>query len=264
LFDVDGVLTDPELKRVTQSAIFDELLRRLVRDEPVGFNTGRSLPFIVDQVLAPLERRAPSAAALRDVVAVGEKGGVWVLYDENGTRTAHVDATFAVPRDLQDEVREVVRRPPFAETMFYDETKQTMVSVELRPGRTVAEFARPQQQLVVALTGILARRGLRDEFNVDATRIATDVEHRRVGKAYATGRFTDLLAARGLDPRRFVCFGDSPSDHDMLIELLRLGKVAEFVFVGGEAYLTGKDLRFVTFTRQLCDHGTLAHLRALD
>ena len=59
LFDVDGVLTDPERKIVAESALFDELIRRLTHGEPVGLNTGRSAEFIVAAVLDPLERHAP-------------------------------------------------------------------------------------------------------------------------------------------------------------------------------------------------------------
>ncbi len=110
LFDVDGVLTDPELKRVTRPALYDELILRLMRDEPVGLNTGRSLRFI-EGVLAPLEEHIPDKRQLRYVVAIGEKGGARITYDANGARVAQVDQLIAMPQALRDEVVRVASQP---------------------------------------------------------------------------------------------------------------------------------------------------------
>lgn len=263
LFDVDGVLTDPELKRVTHPAIYDELIARLRKGEPVGLNTGRSLHFI-EGVLAPLEARLKDMEdkrLLRHLVAIGEKGSAQLTYQPDGTHATRVDP-LVVPATLREEVRALAREAPFASCMFFDETKQTMVSLELREGHTLAEFEPRQRALVGALRRILEHGGWQEEFRIDPTRIATDVEHRHVGKAQGAARFVAWLAAQGIDPLHYVCFGDSPSDYDMLGELLRLGKSAELIFVGGEQHLDGKDTRRVTFTRLPCDAGTLSYLQS--
>jgi len=262
LFDVDGVLTDPERKVVAEEALFDELLLRLAKGEPVGLNTGRSVPFIVEGVLEPLEARASDPHLLRDVIAIGEKGGVWIDYPASAPRAIHVDAGVAVPADLQAAVRALVARPPFAETMFYDETKQTMISVELRADTSIAAFAPRQRELEAALRTLLADHPRASELRIDPSRIATDIEDVRMGKGYAAAQYVTLLAARGIFPARFVCFGDSASDYAMLAELLRLGKPAELVFVGERHLLAGNDTAHVTFTAERCDRGTLSYLRA--
>src|SRR5690242_12367840 len=118
LFDVDGVLTDPELKRVTRPALYDELIARLRQGEPVGLNTGRSLAFI-DGVLGPLEERLADKRLLRSLVAIGEKGGAQITYDEDGMRTLHVDPRIAIPQALHDEVRALAQEPTFASCMFF-------------------------------------------------------------------------------------------------------------------------------------------------
>jgi phosphoserine phosphatase len=261
LFDVDGVLTDPERKIVAEEALFDEILRRLRRDEPVGLNTGRSLDFIAKAVLAPLENRAEVPRLLAGMIAVGEKGGVWITYSATGAREEHVAAGVSVPHDLRAAVRTLVRQPRFSDCMFYDETKRTMISVELRHGKTVAEFEGPQRAFTAALQALLAAHPRGRELRIDPSRIATDVEHASMGKGRGAARFVALLDARGIRPERYACFGDSASDYAMLIELLRQGLRAEMIFVGERRLLAGMDTRLVTFMEQLCDKGTLSYLQ---
>ena len=261
LFDVDGVLTNLTAKRVEQEALFDELVKRLERGEPIGLNTGRSLEFIIEQVLTPLEARLKGIHLLQNLFAIGEKGAMWITYDENGVRTTYIDESISVPRVIKDEVRELMGQTPYSDTMFYDKTKQTMVSTELRPGKTVAEFQEIQKQVAVALQEILVRHGLQDKFRVDSTGIAIDIENVRAGKALGARRFVELLQKRGIDPKKYFGFGDSTSDYDMHEELQRLGINAQFVFVGEPEYLAGKLPKGVIFTKQPYDRGTLKFLQ---
>lgn len=54
LFDVDGPLSDPIAKRMTEHVLLEELVARLARREPVVLNTGRALPWVIENVLTPL------------------------------------------------------------------------------------------------------------------------------------------------------------------------------------------------------------------
>lgn len=260
LFDVDGVLTHPEQKTVTQSAIYDELLARLQLHQPVGLNTGRSSVFI-EQVLMPLETRVRERGLLQYLVAIGEKGAIQLDYDKHGNRLSTIEPHLTAPPELQEDVRQLIQhKPRYGDVMFFDETKQTMISLELRVDKTVADFRAPQEELVQELHGLLQRHGLEDEFCVDATRIATDIQHRSTGKAYGTAKFLQALATRRINPVRYVCFGDSASDYDMLAELQRRYQLVTLVFVGEPSYLSGKDTHHVNFTHQLFDKGTLEYL----
>jgi phosphoglycolate phosphatase-like HAD superfamily hydrolase len=262
LFDVDGVLTEPEHKTMREPALFDELIRRLARGEPVGTNTGRSLTFLGMGLLDPLEARVPDRRLLHGLIAIGERGSAWATYDAGGGRIEQVDPTTPFSPALRDEVRALLRRPDFAEVMFFDETKRTMISTELLPGKTVAEYVGPQRALVAELHAMLARHGLADQFRVDPTSIATDIEYRGVGKAYGATQFAAKLEARDVWPARYICFGDSRSDFDMLEALLARGDRAELVFVGDPEQLAGCDTRSVTFIQPRYAPGTLAYLRA--
>jgi phosphoserine phosphatase len=262
LFDVDGVLTDPERKVVAEPALFDELIRRLGRGEPVGLNTGRSTEFIITEVLEPLERRVTDSRVLRGLIAYGEKGGAWIAYPDAGPRRVHVDASVTIAPALADAVRALVRRVPYVDTMFFDETKRTMLSIEMRAGVTMTAFATLQRQLVPELERIIAEYANEHLLRIDANSIATDVEYAHMGKGYAATRYVAELAAHGIRPQRIVCCGDSGSDYPMLDALLRLGIEAELVFVGPRQALAGMDTEHVTFTSAYYDRGTLAYLRA--
>ncbi|HEV2238513.1 MAG TPA: hypothetical protein VGR57_17780 [Ktedonobacterales bacterium] len=262
LFDVDGVLTEPEHKTVREPALFAELIRRLARGEPVGTNTGRSLTYLSSGLLDPLEALVPDRRLLRGLIAIGERGSAWVTYDADGARGEQLDAATPLAPALRDDVRALVRRPDLAAVMFFDETKRTMISTELRPDKTIAEYAGPQRALVAELHALLARHGLVDQYRVDPTSIATDIEYRGVGKAYGAAKFAAMLEQRGIHPARYTCFGDSLSDYDMLEALRARGDRAELIFVGEPAQLAGRDTGAVTFVQPLYAPGTLAYLRA--
>jgi len=262
LFDIDGVLTNPEAKGVEQKAIFDELIKRLNRKNPLGLNTGRSLEFIIEQVLEPLEVRLKRKNLLQNIFAVGEKGAAWITYNEDNTRVVNIDKSISVPQEVQNEIRELVDKPLYNNIMFYDETKKTMASTELRSGKTILQFQEPQRQLVIELRELLTRHGLQGQFRVDPTRIATDVESIHVGKALGAKRFVELLDERSIKPEEYIGFGDSSSDYEMYEELLRLRKNVRFVFVGGKEHLVGKPQEGVILTKQHVDLGTLEFLQS--
>lgn len=263
LFDVDGVLTDPQAKRITQPEIFDELIKRLEKREPIGLNTGRSLEFIISKILDPLEASLKEKNLLRNIIAVGEKGAAWITYDDNGTKMVNVDPNISVPQKIQDQIRELIDKTPYSDTMFYDETKRTMVSVELKPDKTIAEFKKPQQELISALQILLKKYHLEDVLKIDPTRICTDLENKHVGKAFGARKFVELLREMRIEPQEYIGFGDSASDYEMFEELIHLNKKAHFVFVGGKEHLTGKkDFALITFTEHLFDKGTLEYLQS--
>lgn len=261
LFDIDGVLTDPEKKKVTRPEIFDELINRLKIEEPVGLNTGRSLDFIINEVLEPLEKRIKDRKILRNVVALGEKGGSWIVYDDEGNRTVEVDDEILVPNAVQRKIRELVDGNLYSETVFFDETKKTMVSIELKMNRTIEDFETIKQQLKNDLEGVLCEFKIEKKYKIDPTRIAVDVENINVGKALGARKFVEFLDKKEIEPIEYICFGDSVSDYDMYEELKTMKKKVRFVFVGGEKYLSGKDTNEVEFTDKLFDLGTLGYIQ---
>lgn len=269
LFDVDGVLTNPHEKKVMHPEILDELVKRLEMGYPVGLNTGRSLEFVTTNILDPLEEKVTDKKLLQNIIALGEKGCSWITYNDKNQRVSMVDEEIKVPDFITDEIRSIVNNPPYSDVLFFDETKKTMVSLELHTqekllekDKTFAEFKEIQKKLSQELDVLLNKHKIQDKFKIDNTRIATDVENINVGKALGARRFIDLLASKNIDPQQFLSFGDSPSDYEMFEELQRLGKKSQFIYVGESKDLVGKSSENVIFTQRKVDDGTSDYLKS--
>lgn len=157
LIDVDGPLADPTTKRVTQVAVLDVLVDRMLAGECVALNTGRSLPWTVDRVLYPLRHRAllrgcdPDKLLLDHFLIVGEKGGAVAQYvpqtaGNTGAEESHqvaltlsTDPSMRIPPSLQMAVAELVESK-YSELMFVDTGKDGMVSVEMRDGLDLERY----------------------------------------------------------------------------------------------------------------------------
>lgn len=240
IFDVDGVLTHPEKKRVMDETLYDELIDRLRSNQPVTLNTGRSLEWLQQNILTPLLGRIDGTddidkvAILRNLLVVGEKGGTWGTYDNTGAFVTNASEKLVIPEILKERARELIDQK-YAESMFYDETKLTMLSVEMRDGFDQPTFATIQAEFVKDLQRILQETGNDKTYRVDPTTIATDVESPNVSKALGVRRLLDFLDARDFSYRSadFIGFGDSMSDVAMTDELSRQGMSnITFVYVG--------------------------------
>lgn len=232
LFDIDGVLTDPSEKKVTEEGLFDQIIGRLKKGEPVGLITGRSNVFIKDRVINKLIERIDDKTILNNLVAVGEMGGTWMTVDAEGHLHEGQAQGLAIAEGLKQKVRELVESK-YKDSMFFDETKTQMMTVEMNDGHNLDEFHKVREEFVKDLEEILAG----EKFKVDSASIATDIEDPHLGKALAAERFLQFVKDRGINPGRFVTFGDSKSDFEMADELARRGKKVEMVYVGDKAKL---------------------------
>src|SRR5205807_2266572 len=149
-----------------------------------------------------------------------------------------------------------------SESMFPGEEKEAMISPQFKPGADFVQYKADQERLVDELQAMLQRYGLADQFKVDPTRIATDVEDKRLGKALGSQQVLAWLKEQGLQPEYFITFGDSKSDVGMAEEIYRHGFPVELVFVGGKEQLQSIQLPFlITFTQAFCEKGTVEYLK---
>lgn len=240
IFDVDGVITHPQEKRADHD-VLEAIAKRLKKGEPVILNTGRSISWLQQEVIARLyyAHSLTDKSAMQNLFLIGEKGGAWMGFDEEGMMdpVPHKDGSISVPKGIQDRIRQLVK-DEFSDTMFYDESKVTMVSVEesLRsPNETdeehQAKFEEAQRRLVQRLNDIVSEEHLED-FKVDPTTIATDLESKQVGKDFGIQRALAWLKQRGLKVNNFVTFGDSKSDFAMANQLHNEGYNVKHIHVG--------------------------------
>lgn len=256
IFDVDGPIVDPKERIVTEIRVVDELVAMLERGDIVALNTGRSIEWLergqkVNGVypegqmglIGMLDERITDKRLLERFYCIGEKGSSELRY-VNGEWVTTIDERISVPIHLQEMIRSIIMRE-YSEWMFYDDTKLTMITSEMNPvsenlpweekEAILHEFTNVQLDLLGRLNPLLEESGVNEEFIVDPTTIATDVEAKGVGKDFAALRIfkwmTDELA---LDPMKLYvdAIGDSGSDIPMAEALSDKVKSVRFVFVG--------------------------------
>jgi hypothetical protein len=239
LFDVDGPLASPISRTIAIDSILTDLVKLARAGVPIAFITGRSDAFIREQVVAPLlDSGLASALATPGARMFGvfEKGGSWAPITEAGMGEVTVDTTVALPQAAIDAVRELVATK-FADTMFFDETKQAMISVEQRTDVAPAKYKKAQSRFNEASFAAIAGLGLGVRFGdrvapdkhgavpfrLDPTIISTDIESVLLDKDRGAERALAYFAERGILPTRWRSVGDSRSDYLMADHLYAAG-----------------------------------------
>lgn len=231
LFDVDGPIASPVTRTIAIRSIVTDLVSMAAAGVPIAFITGRSGDFIRHQVVTPLCDAGLGEALEQQgarMFGVFEKGGAWAPITGDGMGEVTVDETVAFTPEAVDAVRSLVR-DRFADTMFFDETKRAMISVEQRTDVDAETYAEAQTRFqdaaFDALTGLGVglRYGSRVSpdasgevpYRIDPTIISTDIESVLLDKDRGAQRAFDYFAARGPLPRRWRSIGDSRSDYKM-------------------------------------------------
>ncbi len=261
LFDIDGVITEPVTGEVALEVV-EEIVAILERGEPVAFNTGRGLSWVLRDILPCFEARVSKRSVMNRLCIVYQKGAFRIAFNRRGEQEGRVAAPVIalIPDSLRVEVLELIAAR-YSETMFPGEEKEAVLSPQFKPGADFARYKMDQARLVNELRAMLGRYGLADLFRVDPTRIATDIEDKRLGKALGAQQVLIWLREQGLQPEYFIAFGDSRSDVGMAEEIHRQGLPVELVFVGERAQLQGIELPFpVSLTQAFCERGTLEYL----
>ena len=257
IFDVDGVLTHPKEKKILQTTLLDYIIKFLQNGEPVAFNSGRSLIWLENQILNPLLDKIQNKKILSQLFIVGEKGAYWNSYSNDGIQNQNFDPSISVPQDLLQKVRTLIQSK-FSGTMFFDSTKKTMISIEMKQGTDLYLFRQQQQSLVTTLNQFLTP-AQKQTIKIDPTTIATDIEKRHVGKALGTQKIIDWLSQNGQIVDHFYTFGDSPSDLEMpekLYQIYQEPNKITFIFVGEKLPFPEKSHPFKTLHYTGFDQGT--------
>ncbi|BDI22862.1 hypothetical protein [Herbiconiux sp. L3-i23] len=231
LFDVDGPIASPESRTVAIPGILDDLVTLARGGVPIAFITGRSDAFIATQVVEPL-LAAGLAPALAEggagMFGVFEKGGVWAEIGADGLAAVTVDESVVFPVEVIAEIRDLVNRR-YEDTMFFDETKRAMISVEQRTDVDRERYRDAQRRFdadafeIIAVHGLGIRNGAEERpdangevpFRFDPTIISTDIESVALDKDRGAQRALAYFATRGELPRRWRTVGDSRSDYLM-------------------------------------------------
>lgn len=263
IFDVDGVITNPQEKRITEPEILDQIIKRLEKGEPVSLNTGRSLVWMVDRMINPLLEKVKDKKILKYFFASGEMGATWITFSEEGVMEYHKDDLISVPKSLQERVRKLIETK-YSDSMFYDESKETMITTEMKDGYSVEKYKKFQDSQNQELRDLVQQENLSQEIIVDSTTIATNVENKYVGKGFAVKRIVEWLRNIRIKPQRYLAFGDSfRSDMPMAQEINLQGLPIEFVYVGKENVDSSAYTFTIHQTQAKFEKGTLEFLKNL-
>ncbi len=263
IFDVDGVITNPAEKKVTEKGLIETIAQKLDKGDIVTLNTGRSLSWMMDRVIKPIEDVVKDKKNLDNFLAVGEKGGSWLLF-RSGEWITEVDKNVSVPEGLQDTIRNLINTE-FNDCMFYDESKLTMISTEMVDGHSIAEYTEKQRVLVEKMKEILEQNEFKKlDLKIDPTIIATDIQANHAGKHLGARRIANWLKEKGIKPEHIIAVGDSQSDTEMAEELQN-EYLLDFVFVGNSEKLDSSKLKKKPiFTKNRYGEGTLELLRNIS
>ncbi|HEU4808701.1 MAG TPA: hypothetical protein VFT01_10595, partial [Homoserinimonas sp.] len=219
LLDVDGPIASPVTRRVPTPIIRD-LAVLAAAGVPIAFITGRSLAFLRDHVVAELVDHGLDDAVR--MYGVCEKGAVWFPITAHGLGPVELDTSVALPDAVVAALRGLVQRD-FSSTMFFDETKQAMVSVEQRQDVAHDAYREAQPAFNRAAFALCAQHGLGVSFDgeqapdahgwvpfrVEPTIISTDIESATLDKDRAAERALDFFAGNGPLPLLWRSVGDS-------------------------------------------------------
>jgi len=234
LLDVDGPIASPITRTIATPSIVTDLILLAGANVPIAFITGRSAAFIRDEVVTPL-LEAGLPAVFR-MYGVCEKGAVWFPISTAGMGEVVVDDSVALPIAVVDKLRRLVA-DDYSDTMFFDETKQAMVSVEQRTDVVHDSYLAAQGPFNDAAFALLAGLGLgvrlgdrvaEDSdgavpFRIDPTIISTDIESVLLDKDNAAERALAFFAEGGPLPHLWRSVGDSRSDYLMADHLHSAG-----------------------------------------
>ncbi|TFC07336.1 hypothetical protein [Cryobacterium mannosilyticum] len=234
LLDVDGPIASPVTRTIATPSIITDLITLAGANVPIAFVTGRSVAFIRDQVVVPL--RAAGLPGTMRMYGVCEKGAVWFPITADGIGEVVVDDSVALPAEAVETLRRLVA-DRFADTMFFDETKQAMVSVEQRTDADHAVYQAAAAVFNEAAFSVLTGLGLGVRFGdrvvadadgavpfrIDPTIISTDIESVTLDKDRGAERALAFFAQSGPLPSVWRSVGDSRSDYLMADHLHAAG-----------------------------------------
>lgn len=258
VMDVDGVITNLKDKKANPQML-RHIYKELINATPVALNTGRSLDAVVEKVINPLTKNKADKSFLKNLIVVGEKGGTWMTFDEKGVSYDHVDKTISISKVLQNEIKNLVQTQ-YADSMFYDTPKKTMISTEMKDGYDMNKYAQDQSLLTSQVDKIIRKYSLEKGLVKDSNPIALDVQHKYVGKHLGVRRILNWLRERKIKVLNFATIGDMQSDIKMAEELHKNNFSVTHIHVG-EKKLQGQHPFEIITTANQYENGALEFLK---
>lgn len=259
--DVDGVITGLKDKKVNPHML-QYIYQELTKNLPVGLNTGRSLDTVIQKIINPLTKERKDNVFLKNLIVVGEKGGTWMTFDDKGNLQKHVDESISISSNLQNDIDKLVNTK-YSKSMFYDTTKRTMISTEMKDGYDLNKYAQDQKILIPTVKEMIKKYGLGNILEIEPNPIALDIQNKNVGKDLGAKRILNWLRARKIKVSKLTTIGDSKSDIKMAEEFNRNGFSVRYIHVGKKGIYDNSYPFEVITTEKEYDEGAGEYLNSL-
>lgn len=262
LFDVDGVLTNPQNRLINKPELISFLVAKLQQGVPLGFISGRGMLWLRSSIVKVLENYLSDHPGfepkiLDNVFVSGEFGGA-VCIHENGLRKESINHALTVPDEVKRGLHLVAFE--FSEYIYIETEKQTIFTVVAKPTVTKEEFQLHRDEMMRAFQEVVAPF---KDIEVQTDTIAINIRNKNANKRSVTDKYLQWLKEKGITPEKYFVFGDSPSDLEMGEELHKQQVSFEFVYVGEQENVKSLHTAFaVTFTKGNFDEGTLEFLKS--
>jgi hydroxymethylpyrimidine pyrophosphatase-like HAD family hydrolase len=253
VLDVDGVVTNPDTKKPNEGVIL-RIAHDLERGIPAAFVTGRSVSWVIENVMPMLEAKISNAKQLDHLLISGEKGSVSVSY-KNGRPVKKIDEKIVMPPEIVLEAKEIIS--PYSDSVFFDNSKETMISIEIHGGNNKKEVQK-QKDILAIITeefkSLLKRKNMENLLAVEPTEIATDIQFVSQGKKLSAQHILEWLKNKNVFPDSYLVIGDSSRDAEAAEEFHIQGQNVTFGYVGKKELAEMNTP--VTRAKNLFDEGT--------
>ncbi len=263
VFDIDGVLTDPQSKEVNQPKILEYIENSLRTNHKIAFNTGRSAVWLEKKVIKPIKKiifqKEKNYSSLKNLLSICEMGNVVVTYNSNGKPIKKILNKNTIPKTLKQTVRDIVSKL-YSESMFVDETKEVILTIEMNDSYSYEKYKKEQEKFQKEISIIMENYHSHLHVKPSSTTIAIDIKPIESGKNLGAKKILDWLSDQGenLKNFNFICFGDSLSDLDMSDFFYHKNFQTLFVYVGENKRI--KRLYPIVITQKKYTEGTFDYL----
>ncbi len=230
IFDVDGVITNPIEKKVTEPEILILLAKLLMNGNPIILNTGRSIEKMNEKVINILLAKSGHKEIFKNLFAVGEFGGVWEEFNEKGHAIYKIDSSLVISKNLSDRIKKIVKNE-FSDCMLFDSSKETIITIEMLDGYSMRKYKMRQKVFVGKLKEFINKSNF-PNLELHADTIAVNIMNKKLGKDYAIDLILKWLKSKNIQHKDFTTVGDSEPDLLMAKRLNQKGFNVKFVYVG--------------------------------
>lgn len=261
IFDIDGVLTDPQSKKAENKNLLSSL-SNLSRKMPIIFNTGRSAEWVCKNILPHL--------VLDDYhnnfYAACEMGAVSLTINDSKIAQVVINEDSLaqqVPDQLKNSIHDMVAKN-YESSMFVDNTKKVIMTVEMQDNYPIEKYEIDKNELKNSIDIILKHYHPNIHIKPSSSTIAIDIKPFHLNKAYGAKMINLWLKNNDfiIDDAHIHCIGDSASDIEMSDYFFDQQIKTSFIYVGEEKLSVTKPYEIVKSKLSHTD-GTYSYLKTV-